>query len=203
MLQAITIYILLRLFDEDSFSVDFDNDLIQTMTTIAIKCEESGFLCPSEVLGELPIWSEWILMESKRRFVLLFSTSSISTFPNKPRGSYWLWQYHRTVTLLFIIHLLFDINPGQRAKALSGLSQLPLPAYNSIWQATTKSEWTKNYDSWLREQEGRPSLSYGDMLYLGTNGQSSDLRLKDLNAWYVNVDAFGMLVMMAATSLSL
>jgi hypothetical protein len=61
----------------------------------------------------------------------------------------------------------------------------------------------KNYDSWLREQEGRPSLSYGDMLYLGTNGQSSDLRLKDLNAWYVNVDAFGMLVMMAATSLSL
>jgi hypothetical protein len=75
MLQAITIYILLRIFDEDSFSVDFDNDLIQTMTAIAIKCEESGFLCTSEVLGELPNWSEWILMESKRRFVNLFSHS--------------------------------------------------------------------------------------------------------------------------------
>jgi hypothetical protein len=72
MLQTITIYILLRIFDEDSFSVEFDNDLIHTMTAIAIKCEESGFLCTSEVLGELPIWSEWILMESKRRFVLLF-----------------------------------------------------------------------------------------------------------------------------------
>jgi hypothetical protein len=114
--------------------------------------------------------------------------------------------YHRTVTLLFIIHLLFDINPGQRAKALSGLSQLPLPAYKSIWQATTKAEWTKNYNSWLREREGRPPLNYGDMLYLGTNGQGSenqDPRMTDLNAWYVNVDAFGMLVMMAATSLSL
>jgi hypothetical protein len=73
MLQAITIYILLRIFDEDSFSVDFDNDLIQTMTAIAIKCEESGFLFTSEVVGELPVWSEWILMESKRRFVLHFS----------------------------------------------------------------------------------------------------------------------------------
>jgi hypothetical protein len=89
---------------------------------------------------------------------------------------------------------------------LSGLSQLPLPAYKSIWQATTDAEWTKNYSSWLREREGRPSLSYGDMLYLGTNWQGSenlDPRIKDLNAWYVNVDAFGMLVMMAATSLSL
>jgi hypothetical protein len=44
------------------------------------------------------------------------------------------------------------------------------------------------------------------MLYLGTNGHGSENQnpmMKDLNAWYVNVDAFGMLVMMAATSLSL
>jgi hypothetical protein len=32
MLQAITLYILLRIFDEDSFSVDFDRELIRTMT---------------------------------------------------------------------------------------------------------------------------------------------------------------------------
>jgi hypothetical protein len=203
MLQAITIYILLRIFDEDSFSVDFDNDLIQTMTAIAIKCEESGFLCTSEVVGELPIWSEWILTESKRRFVLLFLNPIIPN-PNFPYPEFSADDCsHRTVTLLFIIHLLFDINPGQRTKAFSGLSQLPLPAHKSIWQATTEAEWTKNYNSWLREREGRPSLTYGDMLYLGTNGETSDLRVKDLNAWYVNVDAFGVLVMMAATSLSL
>lgn len=177
MLQASTIYILLRIFSDDSFSIDFDNDLIQTMTSIAIKSEESGFLCTSEVSGEIPTWSEWILMESKRR----------------------------TITLLFIIHLLFDINPGQHAKALSGLSQLPLPAYKLIWQATTKSEWMKHYNDWLRGREGRFTLSYGDMLYLGKIGKTGgeDPRLKDLNAWYTNVDAFGILVMMAATSLSI
>ena len=31
MLQAITLYILLRIFDEDSFSVEFDHELIQAM----------------------------------------------------------------------------------------------------------------------------------------------------------------------------
>ena len=32
MLQAITLYILLRIFDQDSFSVDFDRELVHTMT---------------------------------------------------------------------------------------------------------------------------------------------------------------------------
>ena len=146
------------------------------MTAIAIKSEQSGFLCTSEVLGELPRWSDWVLMESKRR----------------------------TVTLLFIIHLLFDINPGQRAKALGGLSQLPLPAYKSVWQAGTETEWAKYYKGWLEGKEGRHGLKYGDMLYLGKAGQDGceDPRMTDLNAWYVNVDAFGILVMMAATSIS-
>lgn len=107
--------------------------------------------------------------------------------------------------LLFIIHLLFDINPGQRAKALSGLSQLPLPAYKSIWQAVTESEWKTDYSAWLREREGRPALSYGDLVNHGAGGQKGDEvpTLKDLNTWFVNVDAFGILIMMAATSLSL
>jgi hypothetical protein len=137
--------------------------------------EQSGFLSTHEVLGELPTWSDWILMESKRR----------------------------TVTLLFIIHLLFDINPGQRSKALMGLLQLPLPAYKSIWQAETESEWRAQYNSWLRGKEGKSPLSYGDMIYLGTSGEmlENDVRVKDLNQFYVNVDAFGILVMMAATSL--
>lgn len=76
MLQAMTTYIIVRIFDEDSFSVDFDNDLIQTMTAIAIKCEESGFISESEILGEFPMWNEWVLMESKRRSVFPLSLPS-------------------------------------------------------------------------------------------------------------------------------
>jgi hypothetical protein len=32
MLQAITLYVLLRIFDQDSFSVDFDHELVRAMT---------------------------------------------------------------------------------------------------------------------------------------------------------------------------
>jgi hypothetical protein len=32
MLQSMTIYILIRIFDEGSFTIDFDNQMIETMT---------------------------------------------------------------------------------------------------------------------------------------------------------------------------
>jgi hypothetical protein len=84
MLQAITIYILIRIFDQDAFCVDFDRELVGAMTVcpspspsktlsnnnlqeIAIKCELAGFLCGAEVEGRRPEWKEWVLMESKRR----------------------------------------------------------------------------------------------------------------------------------------
>jgi hypothetical protein len=69
MLQAITVYILLRIFDEDSFSVKFDRELVRAMTVrspdavlealadqispkeIKIKTEQSGFLYCAEVEG--------------------------------------------------------------------------------------------------------------------------------------------------------
>ena len=91
MLQSMTIYILMRIFDEDSFTADFDNQMIETMTvstfadlmpilhnplitlqSIAIKSEQSGFLCHAEAQGQPPHWDEWILMESKRRQAMLF-----------------------------------------------------------------------------------------------------------------------------------
>jgi hypothetical protein len=91
MLQSMTIYILIRIYDEDSFPVDFDNQMIETMTVstfadlmphfpqladklqaIAIKSEQSGFLCHAEAQGQPPHWDEWILMESKRRQAMLF-----------------------------------------------------------------------------------------------------------------------------------
>lgn len=45
-------------------------------------------------------------------------------------------------------------------------------------------------------------MNYADLVYLGVgNGGVGDPRMKDLNEWFVGVDAFGMLVMMAATTL--
>jgi hypothetical protein len=104
------------------------------------------------------------------------------------------------VTLLFILYLLFDIKPEQRAKSHVGLSVLPLPAHKQLWQAGGEEEWRREYDEMLRAREGRSYLRYEDLMDLG-KGKVTGGRMKDLNAWMISGDAFGMLVMMAATTL--
>ena len=107
----------------------------------------------------------------------------------------------RTVTILFLLHLLFDIKPEQRAKTYVGLSFLPLPAQKQLWEAKTETEWCKNYDEMLAKRQGRGYLRYTDLLVLGMGNGSEVDRLNDLNEWMVSGDAFGIMVMMAATTL--
>jgi hypothetical protein len=135
-----------------------------------MKAEQCRLLCCAEVEGTRPEWKEWVLVESKRR----------------------------TVTLLFILYLLFDIKPEQRAKSKVGLSVLPLPAHRYLWEARTEHEWIEKYDQMLTARNGRGYLRYGDLLALG-KGDGGE-RVKDLNTWMVSGDAFGILVMMAATT---
>jgi hypothetical protein len=105
----------------------------------------------------------------------------------------------RTVTVLFILHLLFDIKPEQRAKSKVGLSVLPLTAHKHLWEAATEGEWIEKYDKMLRARDGRCYLRYADLMALG-RGHRGD-KMNDLNSWIVSGDAFGMLVLMAANSL--
>ncbi len=107
---------------------------------------------------------------------------------------------NRTVTLLFLLFLLFDIKPEQRAKSYIGLSVLPLPAHKQLWQASGEEEWTQSYDEMSRAREGRSYLRYEDLRDLG-KGKVTEGKMKDLSAWMVSGDAFGTLVMMAATTL--
>ena len=104
------------------------------------------------------------------------------------------------MTLLFLLFLLFDIKPEQRAKSHVGLSVLPLPAHKQLWQADGEEEWRQDYDEMLGAREMRSYLRYQDLTDLG-KGKVNGGRMKDLSAWMVSGDSFGMLVMMAATTL--
>jgi hypothetical protein len=103
------------------------------------------------------------------------------------------------VTLLFILHLLFDIKPEQRAKSKVGLSVLPLPAHKQLWKASSEEEWEQAYDEMLMSRECKGYLRYKDLIGLGMGYRGESM--KDLNSWMVSGDAFGMLVMMAAATL--
>ena len=104
------------------------------------------------------------------------------------------------MTLLFLLFLLFDIKPEQRAKSHVGLSVLPLPAHKQLWQAGGEEEWRQRYDEMLRARKWRSYLRYEDLRDL-RKGKVTGGRMKDLSAWMVSGDVFGMLVMMAATTL--
>jgi hypothetical protein len=108
----------------------------------------------------------------------------------------------RVFSLLFIVNMLFDINPGLHPDACNAISIVPLPANKSLWEATTPTEWERIHTTWVKTRDGRPSLTYGDVVSLQQKSQSSkDPRLDDLNDWYLNIDAFGTFVLMAATSI--
>jgi hypothetical protein len=74
-----------------------------------------------------------------------------------------------------------------------------LSANKCLWSASSKEDWRKEVEKCLEKRERRTALTYGDLLTLDQS--SGDPKTKDLNDWHVNLDAFGMLVMMAATSL--
>ncbi len=52
----------------------------------------------------------------------------------------------------------------------------------------------------LKAREERSYLRYEDLMNLG-KGKITEGKMKDLNAWMISGDTFGMLVMMAATTL--
>jgi hypothetical protein len=53
----------------------------------------------------------------------------------------------------------------------------------------------------LKSRNGQRYLNYGDLIALGNGSGKDEAKMKDLNAWMVSGDAFGILVMMAATTL--
>ncbi|KAH8669456.1 hypothetical protein BGZ60DRAFT_35522 [Tricladium varicosporioides] len=172
-LQAVALYIILAITDNDSPRCSLDEKLLFTMMTLALKIEVTNYLStsPSTTLSE---WQAWVLMESR----------------------------NRVFSLLFIINMLFNVEPHPDNQVCNSIGQIPLPANKSLWEAKTSEEWEKAHTAWASARDGRPPLTYGDMVTLQQNGRSSDdPRWEDLDDWYLNLDAFGTFVLMAATSI--
>ena|SRR5947207_3275964 len=156
-----------------------------------MKVEEPDYLCSSAQHNE---WEEWILMESKHRSVVIPTS-------NTYRSLSYVFPVIRTFTLLYIINMLFDINPSCDPSACNAISAIPLPAYKSLWEATTYVEWREAHTASLEKRADRPNLTYGNIIRLLQECQmSKNPSLGDLNDWFLNLDAFGTFVLMTATS---
>jgi hypothetical protein len=152
---------------------------------VAAKIEEPNYVYGIAQYGE---WQEWILQESRDRYVTT--------------NSHAITNVIRTFTLLFIINMLFDINPTHDPNTCNSILAMPVPAHKSLWEATGYPEWKNAHTEFLQKREGRPSLTYRDMVELHQRSQTSQNQtLSDLDDWFLNLDAFGTFVLMTATSI--
>jgi hypothetical protein len=69
----------------------------------------------------------------------------------------------RTFTLLYIINMIFDINPTHDTNVCTAILSMPVPAHKSLWEAKGYPEWKKAHTGFVQKRQGRPSLVYRDM----------------------------------------
>ncbi|PQE26034.1 C6 finger domain-containing protein [Rutstroemia sp. NJR-2017a BBW] len=111
-----------------------------------------------------PTWEGWLLAESLRR----------------------------TIFLLLIISLLFDLSPGTQQNCCDGarlLTEMGLPCHKNIWKAQTQNEWEWEYTAQYASKYQR--LTFGDLLQHGKEEGSAGNVLDD---WLANVDDFGNVI---------
>jgi hypothetical protein len=79
---------------------------------------------------------------------------------------------------------------------------MPVPAHKSLWEATDYPGWKKVHAEFLQKREGRPSLTYRDMVAFRQQSQTGQNQTPcDLDDWFLNLDALGTFVLMMATSI--
>ncbi|KFY15592.1 hypothetical protein V492_01885 [Pseudogymnoascus sp. VKM F-4246] len=128
------------------------------------------------------------------------------TYGTTQHGEWQRWTLQesrdRTFTLLFIINKLFDINPTHDPNNCNAIMSMPVPAHRSLWEAPSYLEWKNAHTKFLQRREGRPSLTYRDMVELHQKNQTGQTNtLGDLDDWFLNLDSFGTFVLMTATSI--
>ncbi|KAE8549083.1 hypothetical protein EYB25_007598 [Talaromyces marneffei] len=156
-LQAISIYLILRIFEKNEEATDFDVPLVQTMLELAIHLT---WLEKTRPLLNLSDWQDWILTESKIRTSIFLCI----------------------MPFFFDIHpaiLLFHQCNGE------ALRTSRLPSGRNIWQAKSKSEWLREYEMQCHRvmpHSSNSNLTYSNLLdYNLKNDASLDLWLSEID----------------------
>ncbi|KUJ12992.1 uncharacterized protein LY89DRAFT_197985 [Mollisia scopiformis] len=174
-LQAVSVYFIFRVSEQDEDVTDFDIPLIQTMLNIAIRFKECSTRCFDPSASSALTWELWILIESLQR----------------------------TIFVTFIVDILFDISAGTISDSnacikADHLLQMRLPCSKSLWKTKTKSEWEKEYATQTNFQleNNYRHPRFIDLIRHDANANSFG---SSLDRWMSEVDDFGMLVINAAS----
>lgn len=160
-------------------------------------------MCNGELQQEeIPAWDDWVLAESRRRY--LFSKPIIS----HAELSVLLLTSARTAIILMMIIHIFEIEHGPGFKQCGGFMELALPCSKSLWQASDERAWELEYRrQYMRRnttnQNTKIIPTYRDLLLdnLDQNDTTLASRTEYLSEWFLEMDDLGTLVTMAVSTL--
>ncbi|KAH7323643.1 hypothetical protein BKA65DRAFT_72282 [Rhexocercosporidium sp. MPI-PUGE-AT-0058] len=190
-MQALCIYILIRLDEGETDHNNFDSLLVRTVIVIAIRLAvstptHSGESAPHEQDLE-ESWKDWLREESRRRLSVVYR----------------------------VLNMLIYFEPSGICELQADLIIAPLPAKKQLWEAPTSQAWHSETTDGAQEQtefglaadgelvklqDGQRYCGDATLLYeaLGSCRRSSG-GTRGWEEWCLGMDGFGGLVMLAAS----
>ncbi|KAI1390579.1 uncharacterized protein F4822DRAFT_155041 [Hypoxylon trugodes] len=189
-MQALTIYVLLRLDEGETDHNNFDFLLVKAVVIIAQQISRSDIICHTQCAlcnnGLETSWKEWVFRESRRRLAVVYR----------------------------VVNMLIYFEPAAMCDLPSDFALAPLPARKQLWEAGDEFAWKleSQRDSGIQVSFGlaadgeivkldESQLSCGDAWL---SRQSIDAKTPSRSTasweeWCSGIDGFGGLVMLAAS----
>ncbi|KUJ15935.1 uncharacterized protein LY89DRAFT_670467 [Mollisia scopiformis] len=189
-MQALSIYILIRLEETETDYNNFDVLLVTTVTVIAkrITCSLKTCNTPSALCSYNRdiTWKDWIYEESRRRLSVVYR----------------------------VVGMLVHFDPAGMCALQKDLVLAPLPAKKQLWEASDEFTWRAERERDPRSKsdfglaangelveldEGQMYCSDAVLLYKSLDARVPERRGAMWEDWCSGMDGFGGLVMLAAS----
>ncbi|KAI9714908.1 MAG: hypothetical protein M1820_000197 [Bogoriella megaspora] len=126
-LQSLLFYTIMLLFPPNRTSIPFlPPSIFASLLEITVHTSTDGLMLPSEINGNRPSFSDWILISSKRR--VIFS--------------------------LYLLHWSYSVNHGLPSFNCDELGHVMAPPPRWLWRETDKDRWQKLYGKHMAQWEG-------------------------------------------------
>ncbi|KAF2801434.1 uncharacterized protein BDZ99DRAFT_553252 [Mytilinidion resinicola] len=188
-MQALSIYILIRLDEGETDHNNFDFLLLATVAVIAkqlsniISCNTRSAICN---YGLGVSWKDWIYEESRRRLAVVYR----------------------------VVNMLVYFEPAAMCHLQEDLVLAPLPAKKQLWEAGDEFRWKSESErdpgvqtafglaangELVKLDEGQVYCSDAILLHRPLDASTPSRGIANWEEWCSGMDGFGGLVMLAAS----
>ncbi|KAI1824149.1 hypothetical protein F4861DRAFT_507458 [Xylaria intraflava] len=189
-MQALSIYIIIRLDEGETDYNNFDSLLIKTIIAISQQLGHTDATCNKECglcnKGLQLSWKEWIFRESRRRLAIIYR----------------------------VVNMLIYFEPAGICNMPTEFILAPLPAKKMLWEAADEFSWKAESQKpglqvsyglaangeIVELDESRLSCNDAWLFYQSTDANTSPRRRSSSwEEWCAGIDGLGGLVMLAAS----